>query len=141
MLPPIAGFSCDTLLADSSQFFENVNWSEVYHALVERVRTDLIQTRERVCNALTLGRVRVCSQSVQPNQDYYQQQQYIQDPELSNLAKDFSEYLVDQVQRQCQQQGVHMTSSLGAASPKLAKTLFRHWETSQLVTDLREVRL
>lgn len=48
VLPPVAGFSCDTLLADASQSFENVDWTQVYQALTERARGDLIQTRERV---------------------------------------------------------------------------------------------
>ena len=110
VIPCCAGFTCTTLLEDA---FDKVDWGQVYSALNFRVRSDIIDTKQRIRSALMVSKVRMTSQKFVPNLEYFSPSRgFLLEPQLSVAAGPLTEFFLQIIQKQLQARGKSMTSTL-----------------------------
>ncbi|CAL1127513.1 unnamed protein product [Cladocopium goreaui] len=134
VIPCIAGFTCTTLLQNES---DKVDWGQVYYALVLRVRSDIVLTKQRVQNALVLQKVRVTASKFVPNLDYFSPSRgFLTEPQLSMVSGPLTEFFLQKIQAQVQEKGKNMTPTIRFGCALLCKAFTIHADNTELFEEV-----
>ena len=134
VIPCIAGFTCTTLLQNES---DKVDWGQVYYALVLRVRSDIVLTKQRVQNALVLQKVRVTASKFVPNLDYFSPSRgFLTEPQLSMVSGPLTEFFLQKIQAQLQEKGKNMTPTIRFGCALLCKAFTIHADNTELFEEV-----